>query len=419
MKMKVFLVAGARPNFMKIAPIYHQMKLSPDAFEPIIVHTGQHYNDNMSKIFFEELKLPPPDAYLDVGSGSHAQQTAEIMKRFERQLIHHKPELVVVVGDVNSTIACALTAVKCRIPHDTLRLLWECYEKYMTIRKSDSRITQAHNLRNQSHEAPILGHVEAGERSYDYSMPEEINRVTTDVLSDLLFTTSEDSTLNLIDEGIDPRKIHCVGNVIIDSLQRLLPKAKNSAILDSLYKQEQAETQHKIGKYGFVLVTLHRPGNVDDPGNLRILFSALLHLSKEIPIIFPMHPRTHKLLSSLDAEFIEKIYKSCIIILEPVGYLDFLYLQSKARMILTDSGGVQVESTYLGIPCLTLRDRTEWQITLREGTNSLVPLHEKDIVDTSIKTLKDKKKSLANIEYWDGKAAERIVAIIEQIVDFK
>ena len=361
-KLRVFLVAGARPNFMKIEPIYRQMKHCPRAFEPIIVHTGQHYDENMSKIFFEELSLPKPDIYLGVGSGTHAEQTAEIMKRFEPQLLKHKPDLVLVVGDVNSTIACALTAVKIRIPSTKLSAYWQLYENYIESRKSDYKITTEHKLHIRSHEAPIIAHVEAGERSFDFSMPEEINRVATDVFSDLFFTTCQDSDENLVAEGIDPRKIFRVGNVMIDSLQNFLPTANGSDILNRLNKNHRPQSNNPIKEHDYTLVTLHRPGNVDNADVFEGILSALVEISTQIPVIFPMHPRTRK---KFGRRLQNKILQSRLLIVEPVGYLDFLKLQSKARMVLTDSGGIQVETSYLGIPCLTVRPNTEWQITIR------------------------------------------------------
>ncbi len=409
MKLKVFLVAGARPNFMKIAPLYDEMKKLPAAFEPIIVHTGQHYDENMSKVFFDDLELPRPDIYLGVGSGSHAEQTAEIMKRFEPQLLQHQPDLVLVVGDVNSTLACALTAVKMRMPSEKLTTLWQRYESYVSNRK----ITAPQNPRTRSHEAPLLAHVEAGERSFDFNMPEEINRVATDVLSDILFTTCRDSDENLLAEGTDPRKIFCVGNIMIDALQKFRVKAAQSNILEKVPLTKGG----KGGYEDFVLVTLHRPGNVDDPSTLAAILSALVRISAHLPIIFPMHPRTRKLMANLDQTLprLVGVAKSRMLIIEPLGYLDFLHLQTQARLVLTDSGGVQVETSYLGIPCLTLRSTTEWQITLREGTNQLVIPKEDEIVQAANSILSRSKFQPARIKFWDGHTAERIVEILQNI----
>lgn len=415
MQMKVFLVAGARPNFMKIAPIYVQMKLYPELFTPLIVHTGQHYDDKMSRVFFDELDLPTPDIYLDVGSGSHARQTAEVMKRFERQLLQQRPDLVIVVGDVNSTLACALTSAKTRIPSANLSKFWCRYENYLEHCQRGLKRASGHQMRQRCHEAPIIAHVEAGERSFDFSMPEEINRVATDVLSDILFTTCSDSDNHLLAEGIDPRTVFCVGNIMIDSLQTFLAKAAHSRILDELNRNHLPEHVRPINKGDFALVTLHRPGNVDEPATLVMLLSALVRISSRIPIIFPMHPRTRKLLAKLDGSLRQQILASGILITEPIGYLDFLHLQSQARLVLTDSGGVQVESSYLGTPCLTLRPSTEWKITLREGTNRLVPPIEQEIVDAAAKVLKQDKRQPASIQYWDGKTAERIMETLRPI----
>ncbi|MFQ5752025.1 MAG: UDP-N-acetyl glucosamine 2-epimerase [bacterium] len=415
MKLKVFLVAGARPNFMKIAPVFRQMQKYPEAFHPIIVHTGQHYDDNMSRVFFDDLELPRPDIYLDVGSASHATQTAEIMKRFEAQLLKHKPDVVLVVGDVNSTIACALTAVKVRIPSVNLGKLWQHYENHLQKRGSERKQASQHEWRIHSHEAPIIGHIEAGERSFDFRMPEEINRVTTDVLSDILFTTSNDGDKNLLAEGIDPRKIFCVGNIMIDSLQKCLAKAEQSKILEEMNRNHRPNHMQPIQGGQFALVTLHRPGNVDEPANLAMILSALIRISASLPIILPMHPRTRKLLSNLEKPFRKQISKSHILITAPIGYLDFLHLQTRARMVLTDSGGVQVETSYLGVPCLTLRPNTEWQITLREGTNKLVPMNEEAIVEAANTILGSKMSQPANIKYWDGGTASRIVSVFKDL----
>jgi UDP-N-acetylglucosamine 2-epimerase (non-hydrolysing) len=410
MKLKIFLVAGARPNFMKIAPLYDEMKKHPAAFEPIIVHTGQHYDENMSKVFFDDLELPRPDIYLDVGSGTHAEQTAEIMKRFEPQLLRHQPELVIVVGDVNSTLACALTAVKMRMPSDNLRRVWERYEHFIQNRKTENE-NRKFKARVRSGEAPILAHVEAGERSFDCSMPEEINRVTTDVLSDILFTTCGDSDDNLLAEGINPRTIFRVGNIMIDSLQKFLPKAAQSNFL----KKSPLTKGDKGGYEDFALVTLHRPGNVDDPSTLAAILSALVRISARVPIIFPMHPRTRKLMANLDPTLRQRVAQSQILITDPLGYLDFLHLQTQARLVLTDSGGVQVETSYLGIPCLTLRKATEWQITLREGTNQLVIPKEDEIVQAANSIFSKSKFQPARIKFWDGHTAERIVEILQNL----
>ncbi|MCZ6820034.1 MAG: UDP-N-acetyl glucosamine 2-epimerase, partial [Calditrichaeota bacterium] len=333
MRMKVFLVVGARPNVMKIAPIYRLMRAAPDAFEPIILHTGQHYDEKMSKVFFEDLELPRPDIYLDVGSGSHAQQTAEIMKRFEPELLQHRPDMVVVVGDVNSTIACALTTSKCRVKSESLAAFRQQLQRYVESASVDADLQPGHIRRTYSEEAPLIAHVEAGERSFDFSMPEEINRVTTDVLSDILFAASGDSEKHLLDEGADPRRVFHVGNIMIDALQSYMDKAASSAI---------TETLGLSGKQ-YALVTLHRPANVDGPRTFGNIIAGLIEISNDLPVIFPMHPRTRQMLDQLDGDIRNRLDSSCVQIIEPVGYIDFLGLQKNAALVLTDSGGVQVE----------------------------------------------------------------------------
>lgn len=313
---KILHVVGARPNFMKIAPIMREMAKHPDQLEQILVHTGQHYDANMSQVFFEELDLPRPDVNLDVGSGTHAWQTAQIMQRFETVLMDYKPDWVLVPGDVNSTIACALVAGKMGVK---------------------------------------VAHVEAGLRSFDRTMPEEINRVLTDQISDLLLTPSRDADENLLREGIAPEKIRFVGNVMIDTLVRLLPKAE--------VRWPPLRDQYHLDHY--ILVTLHRPSNVDEPETLTEIMAALMEISRKIPVLFPVHPRTRSRISTLDLPH----NNNRLILTEPMGYLDFLALQMHAALLLTDSGGIQEESTYLGIPCLTARSNTERPVTVTHGTN--------------------------------------------------
>jgi UDP-N-acetylglucosamine 2-epimerase (non-hydrolysing) len=428
MKLKIFLVAGARPNFMKIAPLYFEMKKYPSAFEPVLVHTGQHYDENMSKVFFDDLEMPRPDIYLGVGSGTHAAQTAEIMTRFEPAVMQHRPHMVLVVGDVNSTIACALTAIKTRTPSESLHRLGEQLERFFEKRKPEFEHgnvetgrrdgTVQTKKRVRSKEVPILAHVEAGERSYDFSMPEEINRVSTDVLSDLLFTTSSDSDENLLSEGIDPRAIFRVGNIMIDSLNRFLPKAGHSKILSEINRSQPAHVA-EIRPENFALATLHRAGNVDNPSTLKSILAALIRVAETVPVIFPMHPRTRKLLRDLGADFLQKLENSRLLIIEPLGYIDFLHLQTQAKLVLTDSGGVQVETSYIGIPCLTLRTKTEWEITLRLGTNRLVSPNESDIVKAAQTALTNDQRRPAQIPQWDGRTAERIVDIFADIFELK
>lgn len=328
-KKKIACVAGARPNFMKIAPLIEAFGPYSDRFEVQLIHTGQHYDERMSGLLFEQLGLPHPDLYLGVGSGSHAQQTAKIMVAFEEYCLEQKPDLIVVVGDVNSTVACSLVAAKLWIP---------------------------------------VAHVEAGLRSRDRTMPEEINRIVTDSLSDLLFTTSRDADENLIHEGVAPEKIRFVGNVMIDSLRKFLPKAQRPVVLDRL-----------DGSAGFGVITMHRPSNVDDPETLKLLMETFIQLSTRIPLLFPCHPRTVGRLRDLGYEGFgkvtdegERLGQSGIWIVPPQGYLEFLYLLSNAKVVLSDSGGIQEETTVLGTPCLTLRENTERPITLEEGSNVLV-----------------------------------------------
>ena len=382
--MKVFLVAGARPNFMKIAPIYAEMKKDPDFFDPIIVHTGQHYDEKMSKIFFDDLKMPKPHIYLGVGSGTHAHQTAQIMEKFEAILLEHRPDWVLVVGDVNSTIACSLVAAKIRYP--------------------------------ESHKRPLIAHVEAGLRSFDWNMPEEVNRVLTDHLSDLLFTTCRDGDENLAHEGIPAEKIVFVGNVMIDSLVQFLPLARKSGILVDLNRTFSEKLSEPLHEGSFALATLHRPSNVDSPDSLGMILEAFVEISRELPIVFPMHPRTQKLMGQLPAKIRRDVEESAILITDPLGYLDFLFLEQAARLVLTDSGGVQEETSFLKIPCLTLRPNTERPITITEGTNRLVPLTTEAIVSAAREALSGQEGARStSIPLWDGHAAERIVTYLKNL----
>jgi UDP-N-acetylglucosamine 2-epimerase (non-hydrolysing) len=361
--LKIMSIAGARPNFMKIAPLTDAIAAhnssARSVIEHILVHTGQHYDQKMSDLFFKELGIPEPDINLGVGGGSHAVQTAEIMKRIEPVLIEHRPDFLLVVGDVNSTIACALVAVKLGI-----RII----------------------------------HVEAGLRSFDRGMPEEINRILTDAISDILFTTERGATDNLVREGIDPAKIHFVGNVMIDTLLAHRAKAEQSDILERL---------QVVGDYG--IVTLHRPANVDDPGQLAMLLVALNEVCADLPLIFPVHPRTRSRLAEHAIPVAEGIR-----LVEPLGYLDFLKLQSSARLVLTDSGGIQEETTVLGVPCLTLRESTERPVTVTDGTNRLVPLERTAIITAARDILHGGVVTGRIPELWDGGAARRIVAILAE-----
>jgi UDP-N-acetylglucosamine 2-epimerase (non-hydrolysing) len=336
---------------MKIAPIVEEMKKAPE-LTGILVHTGQHYDDGMSDVFFRELGIPVPDVYLGVGSGSHAEQTARIMVEFEKVCLNEKPGLVLVVGDVNSTMACTIVAAKLLIP---------------------------------------VAHVEAGLRSFDRTMPEEINRLVTDALASLLLTTSRDADENLKREGVDPAKIFFVGNVMIDTL--IKHRAKAAALRVEKPKQ-------------YALVTLHRPSNVDDPKVFGPILEALQEISKSIPVLFPIHPRTKKCVEdfglSLDG----------IRTTNPLGYLEFLNLESTATLVLTDSGGLQEETTILGVPCLTLRNNTERPVTIEHGTNIMVGPDKARILDAFRRIMNGDWRPAGPPEYWDGHAAERIIRVI-------
>ncbi len=359
-------VVGARPNFMKIAPVMRVMAQQGGEFEQILLHTGQHYDPQMSRIFFDDLELPKPDINLEVGSGSHAWQTGQIMQRFEPVYLEVRPDLLVVVGDVNSTLACSLVAAKC-----------------------EGRIA----------------HIEAGLRSFDRQMPEEINRVLTDRLADLLFTSSAEANINLRNEGIPAGKISFVGNVMIDTLRRLLPKAE--AIFPDL--------RDKYGLHRYILVTLHRPANVDVHETLMEIMSALETIGKEIPVVFPVHPRTLHHFKNIG--WTPK--DGSISLLEPLGYLEFIALEAHADLVLTDSGGVQEETTYLGIPCLTVRPNTERPVTIWMGTNELVESKKEILVESMHRRLGEERKPASPPPLWDGHAAERIVEVILKYQSFR
>jgi UDP-N-acetylglucosamine 2-epimerase (non-hydrolysing) len=361
MKIKIANVVGARPNFMKIAPLADEMR-KHEEIEPILVHTGQHYDEAMSKLFFDDLDLPKPDIYLGVGSGGHGAQTGKVMIEFERVMLENKPDVVVVVGDVNSTIACSLVAVKLGIH---------------------------------------VAHVEAGLRSYDRTMPEEINRVLTDQIADYLFTTERKAFQNLQREGIDQEKIFFTGNVMIDSLLKHRAAAERSHILDALDVLPKC--------YG--LITLHRPSNVDGQESFSKILDALITVQEQLPLIFPVHPRTRKMLQAFDLE--EKVREATNLKLTaPLGYLDFLKLMAHAKLVLTDSGGIQEETTVLGVPCLTMRENTERPITVEVGTNIVIGSSPARIVEESNRILVGHGKKSALPELWDGRAAERMVQIL-------
>ena len=363
--LKVLNVVGARPNFMKVAPIVAAMKRRPAVFQPLVVHTGQHYDAAMSDSFFRDLELPQPDVHLGVGSGSHAVQTAAVMERFEPVVLQEKPDWVLVVGDVNSTIACALVCVKLGVK---------------------------------------VAHVEAGLRSRDRTMPEEINRLLTDQIADLLFTPSTDADENLLAEGIPRERIRFVGNVMIDSLQKNLNVAR------------ALPTREQLGLTGidYALLTLHRPSNVDMSDSFSRILDALEAISARLPIVFPVHPRTKKTIAELGlGERVESMKELRII--EPLGYLDFLNLSSGARLVLTDSGGIQEETTALGIPCLTLRENTERPITVEMGTNVVVCTDTAKIISAATTALNGSAKTaLRQPPLWDGHTSERILDALEE-----
>lgn len=349
--MHILHVVGARPNFMKAAPVLHALKAA--GVRQTLVHTGQHYDRNMSDVFFSQLEIPEPDVNLGVGSGSHARQTAEIMTGFEPVVLEHRPDVVLVYGDVNSTVAAALVCAK------------------LGIR---------------------IGHVEAGLRSFDWTMPEEINRVVTDRLADLLFTPSADGDENLQREGVPAEKIHRVGNVMIDSLLRLLPVAEALPL---------TRFPHR-----YALVTLHRPSNVDDSSVLKSIFQSLLDINENLPVVFPVHPRTRQRI----AEFGFKA--GSLHMVDPLPYIEFLALQRRAAVVITDSGGIQEETTYLGVPCLTLRNNTERPITVSMGTNTIVG-QDADKLRHELRRIASgdvKRGSLPPL--WDGKAGERIAQVV-------
>ena len=357
----IYIVAGARPNFMKVAPLIREMRRENLKFK--LIHTGQHYDYEMSKIFFDELGIPEPDIYLNVGSASHTVQTAKIMIEFEKFILKDKPALVIVVGDVNSTIACALVAKKLAIK---------------------------------------IAHVEAGLRSFDQTMPEEINRILTDQISDLLFITEKSAEINLKREGINPNKIYFVGNIMIDNLINNLEKARSLEVLK----------QYNLSMKNFTLITAHRPSNVDHKENLEKFIEILNFIQEKIKVFFPIHPRFKKNLEKF--ELISKIKKTNIIINEPVGYLEFLNLMLNSKFVLTDSGGRQEEESFLKIPILTLRKNTERPITIEKGTNTIVGNDIEKIKKFVEDILKGKYKKGTNIKKWDGKTAERIITIIKK-----
>lgn len=362
--MKIANVVGARPNFMKIAPIHRWMQKSP-TIDPILIHTGQHYDEKMSTTFFVDLGMPEPDVYLGVGSGTHAEQTAAVMVKVEQFLLEERPDLLIVVGDVNSTIAASLAAAKVGVR---------------------------------------VAHVEAGLRSFDRDMPEEINRILTDAIADYLFITEQSGLDNLRNEGTPEEKIYFVGNVMIDSLTAHLEKAAALSTLD----EYNLEPQH------YALMTLHRPSNVDNERVLNHIFQALQVIQNDVPIVFPIHPRTRKMLTTfgMDAQVASM---TNLKIVEPLGYLPFLRLMSQAKLVLTDSGGIQEETTFLKIPCLTLRANTERPVTVTLGSNQLVGMEPEAILNGYKNAVNGNLKETQIPPLWDGMASKRIVDILEKL----
>ena len=367
--VRLLCVVGARPNFMKIAPVIRSLRENPGTAKPVLLHTGQHYDASMKHCFFEQLGIPEPDVDLEVGSASHAVQTAQIMQRFEPVLDELQPHAVLVVGDVNSTIACGLVAVKKGYP---------------------------------------LVHVEAGLRSYDRRMPEEINRVLTDQISDLLFTTERGARDNLLREGIADEYIHFVGNVMIDTLYANLAQA--SEAFSRLAEGDLAAVLED--RRGFALATLHRPANVDDPETLTRLLREIVLASERLPVLFPLHPRTRNRIQAYGLE--EELQAPGLTVLPPLAYLEMLGLMARARVVFTDSGGIQEETTALGVPCLTLRENTERPVTVEEGTNTVVGSNAQRIRAAFEDILSTGGKQGRVPELWDGKASQRIAKIVAE-----
>ncbi len=359
---KIISVVGARPNFIKIAPIHKSFQKYKGQIRHLICHTGQHFDEKMSKIFFDDLKMPKPNFYLGISGGSHAVQTARIMIEFEKILLEEKPDLVIVPGDVNSTIAASLVAAKLHIP---------------------------------------VAHVEAGLRSFDRKMPEEVNRVLTDEISDYLFVTEKSGLTNLKNEGVSNSKIYFTGNVMIDSLVNFMSHINKSKIIDNLALKQ--------GNY--ILATFHRPSNVDEEENLSQLIEVINKISKVRTVVFPIHPRTR---NNINKFGLSKKLGNSVIILDPIGYIDFLSLTKNAELVVTDSGGIQEETTFLGVQCITVRDNTERPITTEIGTNHLIGTDFNKAFLVSKLILDGNKKPGRIPELWDGKASERIVEIVYQ-----
>lgn len=358
--MKIISVVGARPNFMKVAPLHRAFEKA--GLESLIVHTGQHYDERMSDVFFRQLGMPKPDRYLGIGSGSHAEQTSKVMIAFEEVVIEENPDCVLVVGDVNSTLACSLVATKRHIP---------------------------------------VIHVEAGLRSGDRRMPEEVNRIVTDSISDYLFVTEQSGIDNLRAEGVSDERVFFVGNVMIDSLVTFIDRARQIGMIESL----------GLSNDGYVLMTMHRPSNVDSPEGLEKLVSTVEAIGEHHNIVFPMHPRTRSNINKFGFE--ERLSGlSCVQILDPLGYLEFLDLMSNAGVVVTDSGGIQEETTYLGVPCITLRENTERPVTIDLGTNELMDLEPERVSARVVERMASRKEIGTPPPLWDGHAADRIAEIV-------
>lgn len=357
---KIISLVGARPNFIKIAPLHKVFKAFLKEVTHKICHTGQHFDENMSKIFFDELDLPKPDFYLGVGGGTHTEQTARIMIEFENVLLQEKPDLIIVPGDVNSTLAGALTATKMGIK---------------------------------------IAHVESGLRSFDRSMPEEINRTVTDILADYLFVSEKSGLDNLIREGIDSKKVFFVGNIMIDSLVHYLPAINASLITKNL----------ELSLKNYILVTFHRPNNVDNLKSLKDIVNLLNNISVEKKVVFPVHPRTK---GNLEKFGLLKQFAKNVLLTDPLGYVDFLALVKDAELVITDSGGIQEETTFMGVQCITVRNNTERPVTVDIGTNHLIGTDINLVKDTAFKILKGAKKKGSIPELWDGKTANRVANII-------
>jgi len=353
---RIDLVVGARPNFIKAFPVYRALERTGQ-FSLRLINTGQHYDDNMAAVFFEQLKMKKPDINLGIGSGKHGEQTARILDEIEREFLSEKPDLVIVFGDINSTLAAALAAAKLNIP---------------------------------------IAHVEAGLRSFDRTMPEEINRILTDQISELLFITSLEAEGNLLNEGKDKDQIHFVGNTMIDSLIQFEPLFNGANIKD----------KYELKNKDYILITFHRPSNVDNPGNLKRLITSLNKVANRTPCLWPVHPRSREKIETISAKTHDRLLMT-----DPLGYLEFMGLQRDASAVITDSGGIQEESTFLGVPCLTVRDNTERPITIEQGTNRLVGIEYSNILEVMKEAIIEQSKPKIP-ELWDGKSSERIVNVL-------